>query len=936
MEGDFDHRSSTERGRGSRLARIVHETLRHRVELGFVIATIAVMLALPFLDSFDLKGNLLAASYFAVGRNPYDIFSYPPPPVLAGAFLPVFGAYAASDYNLAVANFALKALNLASLLIVAFYLGRLAGGATGSGVTGRAVRRAVLLSPLLFFVSFVWGESDLLGLAPAFAGLFLLANPRGTSGNAPREAAGIGLLAVAAFTYYFPLLLFPTVLAFSPDRRALGRRLLSSALALGALATWFLILPGWDFLSRSATTAATGVVSPFSILILFGPGLGAPTTGLQSTIAVGLLGLLVALELLVPVLLRWRAYPWTLSAAIAITLPFLALNVVNGDEWVWPLPFLMLALAAVVPGRRVGLWLLQAYALPVIVTANLINWPGPGAGTGIYYWSYPFLHQAVPLFQAVPQYGKVVELAALVEWLSLVGILGFLLFRARRARVGVASGSTGLGGGPESRPPWTPGRSGRPGPSSALSPPGPRSGPPVLRRAGPIIGVVALVALLTAIAAAAPAPTLSVNGSQQFPLGLFQAYAVSNASVSYTLAGSGNVLAIAPSYGNTSVLGTPWETVGFSRNVSGESVRARLSILPSGPASLPANASVLAYGPTDFNLVTPFDPPPPSAALVPAVSVNVTPLPDLASAQFVRAVPGAGSFNGSSYERFDATPLEGPNGQLTLYFRWAGIQLDQNLVVAVYRGPQVFEVFGEGGIYTAGEKPGPSQNWTFSAPRLTNAASWQQLTITNASTGTEIALNGLLLPLPLLAAPFPSGSSMVVGEYSPGPKYFQSYDFYGDFLGPYNTTASSPSVGAPQICPWSAASPDFTARRCAPLGTGDLELDIGSNGSAHATVGPTTYPLTGTPPVLELGRLSPVGPGLAVQIRSLTLTTDRSALGVVWLVDGVVVPPLLCGLLAGQSSPGVGPAGPTEIPEPTPIAATSAEGATRNRTKWRP
>ena len=872
---------------------------RHLLEVAFIVFTLAFMLLLRFVDTANLWGFLQTAGYLSVDRNPYPITGFPAPPGLFLPFLPTFGVYVFSGYDYGLANYALKLIHLFALFVLAYAVGRIGISSGLSPQLSGRLRVAILLSPVLFFVSFVWVEQDVVGLALTALGLLLVLRGVDRQRAPWEEPAGFGVLALASFTYYFPAFLVPTLVVYSRSWRHAVRRLVYAGVSFGGFLLWFFIHPGWDFASGSLGSTKYPIISVYSPLSLLSGAPFGPATALQVQAVPIFVIVLVLAELAVPILCwKWKV-SWTVSLAFAIVLPFLLLNIWNGDELVWPLPFLMVALLVTRPLGRGGfqLWLVQLYALPMVVLSTLFDAPGPGAGSGIFYFGYEQFHNPVAVSLLVPQVLTVTRVVQTFLWSGLIVLLGIsVAFDRHRNRAAPSRGDSrylaDIGLLPElSSPAPVPKSSRRWGDGTA-------HGRVLGRQLRWVATFTLVVAFATLLSAALPAATLTASSSNEFPVGIFAAYPVANGSVTYTFSPASDTVQTVPNYGNTTTLGTPWQMVNFTRNIADEQFSMDLGVTVTAPAGWPYNTSVLGYGTTALNAVVPFVPPASSALLPPVLLDNVSTAPALISPQLTGNLNGARVYNGSSIARFAAVPLERPGGQVTLLFRWSGVQLVQNVIMTLYRGNVSYQLYGVGGVYTAGMKPTLNGTWTFSYPRLVNNQSWHELTLTNASNGTLITLDGMTIPLP--PVPLSSemqGAELLVGSVNMSTTQFGKHDFSGVVAGPFNTTGAPLTLGSPLWCPASLFGGKQPAARCTPYSP-LLAIRSGGTGTVSITTPSTTYWLNSTPPTFGFGRLSDVGPSLTFHIQSLSISTSHSLLPFAWFLDGVLAAPVLLVLLA--------------------------------------
>lgn len=871
---------------------------RHLLELVFVVFTLAFFVLLQFIDTGNLWGFFLSSSYLAVGRNSYSVYSIPAPPGLFLSVLPSFGVYLTSGYSSQIASFTLKVFQLAALLTLGLVMGLIGPELALDRKSSTRLSRLILLSPVLFFVSFIWVEQDVVGLALACLGVLFVIRGGGRLQRPWEELAGFGMLAFATFTYYFPVFLIPTLVVYSRTAQQAFRRLIYAGVSLGFFFLWFFVFPGWDFASNAVGTTGVANISVYSpIALLSGVPFG-PATSLQAQAGPVLVVILALTELALPFMFRRWRISWTVSLAFAIVLPFLFLNILNGDELVWPLPFLLIALIVGAPSNQRGawLWFVQLYALPMVILCNMFDAPGPGCGSGIFYFGFFQFQNAVNVSTQFPEPLTVARVLQISLFLMLIALLAICLGRAKSRTETSTTGSRYLA---DVDP-----RRGEPPPTfrdgSRENRPTRRSRLKVLASQLRWVGVIAVVMIATTLLAAVfPAPVLTATPTNDFPVGLFSSYPVANGSVTYTLpSGSGSV-EVAPSYGVWTPVSSFFQQVAFDRNIASEQFSMNLSVGVNSPPGFAYNTSVLGYGSSGLNVVSPFVPPANSTRLTPVEHQNVTVAPALDSPQFTRSLTGAFVYNGSSFAQYDAVPLERPSGQITLFFRWSGVQLAQNDIMTLYRGNVSYQLFGVGDQYMAAMKPTLSGNWSFSSPRIVNSFSWHELILTNSSNGTLLALDGMPISLP--STPISSemqGAELLVGAVDTSSLEFQNHDFWGVIAGPYNTTGSSVILGAPLWCPVSLASGALGPASCTPYSPSFVSLRSDGGEAFSATTPTTTYWLNSTSPILTFGRLSPVGPSLTFHIHSLSITTTRTLFPLVWLLDGVVGAPVFLVVLS--------------------------------------
>lgn len=881
-----------ERGSGAR--RLGRLLLRHPVEVGFAIFAVAFAVVLPFIDTGNLTRFLLAASYLSVGRNPYTVFPYPPPPGLFAVTLPTFAAYALSGHDLFVADFSLKLWGIAGLVAAGELLRRIALLLGSTPAVARRIGVVMLTSPVLFFVSFIWVEQDIVGIALVLAGIYVILLEERGADRPWMEFAGFGLLAFSVFFYYFPIFLIPTLLVYSRTRARLVRRAVCSAATLVAFGLWFLVLPGWNFLTNSTGTAGFTSASPYSVLTLLQPRLFQSASSSQRELSMALVVVLIVLEVIVPVLLYRRGTPWVSSIALSMVFPFLFLDILNGDEFVWPLAFLLLAIGLLYPASARGprLWLVEAYAIPMVVVMNLFDSPGPATGTGIFFLSYPQFHNALVVWALIPQYVLLTQVLDVLLWAGLASLAVFVVWVGRPAPRssprGTPQSATGAIASSPTEVDRTVGGLVRSARRSAKG-----------RRARVVIGCVAACAILSVVTASLATPALTSNAQQEFPVGYFASYPVANASVTYAVSDGGRELVIAPNYGDPSALSQPWQTVNFSRNLATETLHLSLALTVQAPVLFPYNMTVLSFGSSGLNLLTPFVLPPESELLAPVSTQNVSSV-GVSSPQFSSSTSTALTFDGSSFAEYNVSAWAGAGGNLTVFFRWAGVQLSQNLVAMLSVGNASYELFGQNDLYIAGEKPTAASPWTYTSPQLVNVESWHAFTLTVASHQLSLSLDGLVLPLPAVPVPTDVGAVLTLGDSGPSPDDFQEFDFVGTMVGPFYALGSLTQLASPMLCGFP--SPPASGAACDTFVSPQVQADYSGGNAMTVTAAGASIRLPSTVPLFQVGRLSPVGPKVLLQATSMSISSSNPLLHLTWVMDGAMAAPVILGVWAWSSA----------------------------------
>jgi len=370
-------------------------------------ALLYLLVNLPFLvltlDTYNLNGDVYSSSFLALGLNPYHAATNVGQGFLiipgAGYFiLPynsvAFLAYPAFGFNAIAASALLKLIGLAAGFLAARVVYEIAvrEGAPGA----KAIFYAVLFNPFLIFVNSVAGDADLVVVFLVVLAVFLFRYGWVRPVHLPAVLLGAVAISLTVLSYYFTLLLVPTLLLWIDGRKAkvLAVGLLGAVVAVLAVPIVALGLGSPNPSSLAGPVQVTGYSFPYY--------LSPSAMGFFGSNQVAFTGLAVIFAILVPVLFRrWGIGEGTalltvlvLAFALTFRLPSDVFSVLAAFV---PLSF------ALGPSRKAVSYgkclLFQAFLVPVYILVEMFN--GPGQVSGVLYWFYPFLHRNTILYSAL-------------------------------------------------------------------------------------------------------------------------------------------------------------------------------------------------------------------------------------------------------------------------------------------------------------------------------------------------------------------------------------------------------------------------------------------------------------------------------------------------------------------------------------------------------
>lgn len=763
-------------------------------------------------DPANIGGFQYTSSLVVLSSNPYqNLGTFPAPPNFFLFLLPQFWAYEARwvAYDSTVT---LKVFAIVATVALAGFVYKIARRFTLSDSRARAAFLATIASPFLFFVSFVWVEQDVIGLAFAVAGLYFLI-PLTTSDTLSRRdiALGSGLLVYGMFLYYFPLIVLWSLLVFS--------RTWKKGISFGiAIAGWTLFFYGayafggfWQFSTNfSGAFQLVNEVPTYSILNLATPGFGGPFTPLATQVSFWMLVSCVVAVLVLPIALRFAGGSVLLSVVVTMTLPFLLAKIYNGDEIVWVVPFVVIFLATQIEERHLRFWLLasQCCLIPQFILANMWNSAGFGSGSGVFYFTYLQFHNSTAIYTLFPQFYLVSKLLDLATFLLLLGLCLAAVWISRTRTPLRAPSLVRLANldkrEADSIVETKSDLEGARGPSAHPARGLPRRG--LLREINTLgrntsfWAIVVLVAL-TAVTVLPVSHTsqITYSGNDPFPFGLFGTPPPPNPSLTYSISGNGEVVEITNETGPAGPVPT-----SFTRDLSGQSLAASFEMsVPEtenatfvDPVANLGSTTVFALGqlslPNDAITVAPFH------------EENVTGYS--ATVPIARGQPiYLWNMSGHSISQYAINLSQMEFGTLGLFFNPYASSYTQNLLFYAQLPGETEELFvAEGSLYFAVLIPG--QPWvlypesTLNGP-LSGPYSWHSILFSVEPTQLAFFLDGRIVHTTPLAADAQMGLN--VGAYLPASPFYGNYAFVGvtspliEFPTSQFSYASAVSVGAP-------------------------------------------------------------------------------------------------------------------------------------------
>lgn len=552
---------------------------RHRTVLiallGFAALVAIFTFGLRGFDPFNISTFVTEGSYFSLGQSPYTVLPIPPPPNLQLTSLGAYLTYFGTGFDIGGAVIFYKLLNAVLSVLSALIVAKMVGRWTGSDRARTRAFVALLLSPALFFYSFLQVQLDIYGIFWTLVALYVFYfPPRPLAGEFRRIAVSMALLAFAVYVYVFPLALVPVLVIYGRSNRERWTVLATATVGI------VLYVAAYVALGIYSPTSPAGVASNASASVFSLPFVIGNLASVRWTDE--LYALWAVLAIVIPYAL-WRWGVGVLAAMFAsFVAAFLVLPIYNGDEFVWVLPWLTMALV-LNAGPRGPPWrtllLAQCVLLPNVAVFNLYA-GRPGLGTGLYYLFYgqfgvPYMVGAhIPGLEFIARLLTGITLAVLV-WLAIVVCRASRHVRARDERPPGSSPSPGLVS-PGVLPHWHLADRrevvGRARPSGGIS--------------AVWVSSVVVLGVFVVAAAVSSVPATYQASSPSFPAGLFT-HSSDDYLTNYTTTDDGRT-AVLPA----TETAYP-QPLDFRRNSTGEQLSFTLSIHPLPVVATAYNVSIL-------------------------------------------------------------------------------------------------------------------------------------------------------------------------------------------------------------------------------------------------------------------------------------------------------------------------------------------------------
>lgn len=397
----------------------------------FIASTLTFIIIIKTIDIYNTKSFLYFSSFYYLSLNPYTYFPLPTPPLILTMLLPQFYLYNIT-MNLQVASDFLRVTNLIFSVFSAIITMKIVLKFTNDEKKANAVFYALLFSPFIFFVNYIFNEQDILPIFIMLASFYTLYFQK----NLMLKFGGALMLAYASFFYYFPVVMIPTLLIYESNKKKLLTLLLLLFVSFSLFYTIFLNVFSWSILENGVGAIGTSAstIPLFSILNVI-PGAYFSSFNQPLSLLSNIFEILsMLLVFIIPILSKHLKKPIFIPLSIIFSVLFLFLKITAVDEFIWMLPFSTICIGAFssVKLLKTRLLLMQFCLLPAFFLFNMYGAPGYGQGTGIFYLTYSQFHYSIALYSLIPNFPLITKILDAVGFISIFLVIAYVINLSRK------------------------------------------------------------------------------------------------------------------------------------------------------------------------------------------------------------------------------------------------------------------------------------------------------------------------------------------------------------------------------------------------------------------------------------------------------------------------------------------------------------------------
>jgi hypothetical protein len=361
----------------------------------FIAIVVNLLFLFFFFDYFNLNVTIYGSSILYLGMNAYG----PGSQFVAAYFilpynLLIFALYYVTNFSLTLTFISLKIVGIVILYATGVLLYRTIGNK--SDYSKALVVSTIFLNPFLIF------DNDV-SVSTIFIPMFLMLLSyhfifqRGDHENISFMMGSLSLM-VAGLTYYFPLIIFPTLLLYVSSNKNKLKLLIIFILTASLFYSPILLFHLSSTFSGTLV-GGSAYLYPYSALNLLQSSEQLYILSHQYIITI----IIVILAFLIPALSKRL----NLSASFAIVLIIIVSLLIQpsgiySDSVFVVFPFIVLILTRSSKAKMsyFNSLIPELFVIPLLIVSQMLN--GPGYVTGIFYNLYTTLHYNIVIYDFIP------------------------------------------------------------------------------------------------------------------------------------------------------------------------------------------------------------------------------------------------------------------------------------------------------------------------------------------------------------------------------------------------------------------------------------------------------------------------------------------------------------------------------------------------------
>ena len=384
----------------------------------FVLFSIVInifFILIPSFDHVNIAYWINSASYLQNSIPSFFNSTWPGGPFFMSLFIPLGLSYSLSGYSEIFSVIILKTILFFFTFITGFLVYSIIS--KNNKKLGQTAFLFTLLNPGIIYVNYIWANLDIFPVF--FVALFYYFSYYSDSKDKTfvRSLLMTIPLAIAIFSFYYAVLIIPTIIIFSRNWKE-RINFISSVLILGIslyLAEIFLFRGGEFNLVSSLVPTDTGLYYQ----------------GLQRIVTIPSIYLLFFIGLLsfvLPVILKKFGFSASVPILLILMVTLYTSSNAAANNFLWLYPFSILAITenSSCKPKLSSFLITSSFFWTGILFINLYD--GTGIQVGIFYWAYNVLHMNIIFIHTNSQWVISTLIYFIVLTASFIGTIIYVIF----------------------------------------------------------------------------------------------------------------------------------------------------------------------------------------------------------------------------------------------------------------------------------------------------------------------------------------------------------------------------------------------------------------------------------------------------------------------------------------------------------------------------